>query len=182
MTRTPLHTLVLTTMQLGLGDVGQFLSQAMDPPSKESVTYSISTLQEMGAVNSKQEITSLGRILAKLPLEPRLGYALVSSCMFGVGDPIATFAACMCAQDFFITDKNNGYAASQHKEFSEKRHSDMYANLSSFYQWSQLYNDVHEERAISTNTTLIILQTNSQSNYCIHHSRFNFIVLFLKIN
>ncbi len=168
MVRTPLHTLVLTTMQLGLGDVGKFLSQAMDPPTNESVTYSISTLQEMGAVNSGQQITSLGRILAKLPLEPRLGYALVSSCMFGVGDPIATFAATMCAQDFFICDKYNGYAAPQHKEFSEKRHSDMYACLSSFYQWSNMWN--HDERnAIdfankNALSHMVLQQVNSAKN------------------
>lgn len=48
---------------------------------------------EMKCLDSNDELTSLGRILAKLPIEPRLGKMMVLGSIFNCGDALSTMAA-----------------------------------------------------------------------------------------
>lgn len=47
----------------------------------------------MRCLDSNDELTPLGRILARLPIEPRLGKMMILSTMFCVGDALATITA-----------------------------------------------------------------------------------------
>lgn len=47
----------------------------------------------MKCLDKNDELTSLGRILARLPIEPRLGKMMIMGCIFMCGDPLATMAA-----------------------------------------------------------------------------------------
>ncbi|NWZ38525.1 DHX9 helicase, partial [Brachypodius atriceps] len=59
MFRTPLHEIALSIKLLRLGGIGQFLAKAIEPPP----------LDALDALDSNDELTPLGRILAKLPIE-----------------------------------------------------------------------------------------------------------------
>lgn len=48
----------------------EVLMEAMCPPS------------ELDALDSNDELTPLGRILARLPIEPRLGKMMILGCIF----------------------------------------------------------------------------------------------------
>jgi ATP-dependent RNA helicase A len=50
-------------------------------------------LLEMKCLDSNDELTSLGRILAKLPIEPRMGKMMVLGSIFNCGDALSTIAA-----------------------------------------------------------------------------------------
>jgi ATP-dependent RNA helicase A len=47
----------------------------------------------MKCLDSNDELTSLGRILAKLPIEPRMGKMMVLGSIFNCGDALSTIAA-----------------------------------------------------------------------------------------
>lgn len=47
----------------------------------------------MKCLDNNDELTPLGRILARLPIEPRLGKMVLLSTIFGVGDALTTITA-----------------------------------------------------------------------------------------
>lgn len=96
MLRTPLHEIALTIKLLRLGSVGDFLAKAIEPPPIDAVIESEVILRgtcwncgifkhflEMGAFDQNMELTELGRILARLPIEPSLGKTLVLGAALG---------------------------------------------------------------------------------------------------
>ena len=70
---------------LRLGSVGQFLSKCMEPPPIDAVIEAEVLLRQIGAYDERDELTPLGRILARLPVEPRLGRMLVLGTIFQAG-------------------------------------------------------------------------------------------------
>ncbi|MCH2064261.1 MAG: ATP-dependent RNA helicase HrpA [Roseibacillus sp.] len=76
--RSSLAGVVLRMKALRLGDVREF--PFLDPPSPRAVTEGFRTLEEVGALDSRQgELTEVGRSLARLPLDPRLGRMLLEA-------------------------------------------------------------------------------------------------------
>ncbi|NXC79990.1 DHX9 helicase, partial [Cercotrichas coryphoeus] len=69
MFRTPLHEVALSIKLLRLGGIGQFLAKAIEPPPLDAVIEAERTLRDLDALDSNDELTPLGRILAKLPIE-----------------------------------------------------------------------------------------------------------------
>ena len=52
-------------------------------------------LEDIGALNEQEHLTSLGRHLAALPLPPALGKMLLYGVLFSCLDPVLTVACCM---------------------------------------------------------------------------------------
>ena len=76
--RSSLAGVVLRMKALRLGDIRDF--PFLDPPSPRAVTEGFRTLEEVGALGSRQgELTEVGKQLARLPLDPRLGRMLVEA-------------------------------------------------------------------------------------------------------
>ncbi|XP_063795841.1 ATP-dependent RNA helicase A isoform X2 [Pseudophryne corroboree] len=131
--RTPLHEVSLSIKLLRLGGIGQFLSKAIEPPPLDAVIEAEHTLRELDALDSNDELTPLGRILAKLPIEPRLGKMMIMGCIFYVGDALCTISAATCFPEPFISEgRRLGYV---HRNFSGNRFSDHVALLSVFQAW-----------------------------------------------
>jgi ATP-dependent helicase HrpA len=68
--RTNLASVVLQMKALRLGRVEQF--PFIDPPESRAIRDAYDTLLELGAVDHDDEITELGRTLARLPVDPRI--------------------------------------------------------------------------------------------------------------
>lgn len=109
--RVPLEELVLQIHLLGLGPAASFLQCLIQPPPAKAVEAALIGLQEVGAITvlqdtpprssssssstpaavaaadesagSQEVLTPLGRLLAILPLEPRLGKLLVMGAALG---------------------------------------------------------------------------------------------------
>ncbi|KAM6327731.1 ATP-dependent RNA helicase A isoform 2-T2 [Podargus strigoides] len=134
MFRTPLHEIALSIKLLQLGGIGQFLAKAIEPPPLDAVIEAERTLRELDALDSNDELTPLGRILAKLPIEPRLGKMMIMGCIFYVGDALCTISAATCFPEPFINEgKRLGYI---HRNFAGNRFSDHVALLSVFQAWN----------------------------------------------
>jgi HrpA-like RNA helicase len=77
---------------MGLGPVQTLLCQALDPPSHSALENAMAALYAAGAIRGGVrglwlgcgwELTALGRILVRLPLDIRLGRMLVFAAIFG---------------------------------------------------------------------------------------------------
>ncbi|XP_028832545.1 ATP-dependent RNA helicase A isoform X1 [Denticeps clupeoides] len=134
--RTPLHEVALSIKLLRLGAIGQFLSKAIEPPPLDAVIEAEHTLKELDALDCNDELTPLGRILAKLPIEPRLGKMMIMGCILNVGDAVCTISAASCFPEPFISEgRRLGFV---HRNFAGSRFSDHVALLSVFQMWDEV--------------------------------------------
>ncbi|WP_286239212.1 ATP-dependent RNA helicase HrpA [Neptuniibacter halophilus] len=75
--RTNLAAVILQMLSLKLGDIAEF--PFVDPPDSRYINDGFKLLQELGAVDSKRGITRIGRQLAQLPIDPRLGRMVIEA-------------------------------------------------------------------------------------------------------
>ena len=93
----------------------------------------------MKCLDPSDSLTPLGSILARLPIEPRLGKMLILGCLLGVGDALCTIAAqAGTSTDFFITDNTRGWLSYQQRNFAGNKHSDHLAALHAFLMWDDV--------------------------------------------
>lgn len=136
MFRTPLHELALSIKLLRLGAIGHFLSKAIEPPPIDAVIEAEVLLREMKCLDKNDELTPLGKILARLPIEPRLGKMMILGNIFFCGDALATVAANSSTMpDVFITGMDRRRLSFQQIAFSGCRFSDHVAMMNAFQSW-----------------------------------------------
>ncbi|CAI7835977.1 unnamed protein product [Closterium sp. NIES-54] len=58
--RAPLHSLCLQIKTLGLGNIGEFLGKAIQPPEPLAVDNAIELLEDVGALDKDENLTPLG--------------------------------------------------------------------------------------------------------------------------
>ncbi|XP_071152767.1 ATP-dependent RNA helicase A-like isoform X1 [Mytilus edulis] len=133
--RTPLHELALSIKLLRLGPIAKFMAKAVEPPPIDAVIEAEALLKEMRALDTNDELTPLGKILAKLPIEPRLGKMIIFGCMFYVGDAVCTIAASTTFPEPFITPTDRRRLGWVHKSLAGDRFSDHVALLNAFQMW-----------------------------------------------
>lgn len=75
--RASLASVILRMLDLKLGDVTQF--PFIEPPPDKAIRDGLLLLQELGAVDARQQLTPVGRDLARLPLDPRLGRMVLAA-------------------------------------------------------------------------------------------------------
>ena len=75
--RSSLASVILRMAALALGDVAAF--PFLDPPTPRAIADGYQLLQELGAVDAARALTPLGRELAKLPLDPRIGRIVLAA-------------------------------------------------------------------------------------------------------
>ncbi|EZA54348.1 Dosage compensation regulator [Ooceraea biroi] len=138
MFRTPLHELALSIKLLRLGNIGQFLSKAIEPPPIDAVIEAEVVLREMKCLDQNDELTPLGKILARLPIEPRLGKMMILGCMFRVGDALSTMAANSTTfPEVYNMGPDTRRLTMQQKWFAGARYSDHVAMLHAFQTWEE---------------------------------------------
>jgi ATP-dependent helicase HrpA len=75
--RTNLASVILRMATLGLGDPESF--PFLDPPDTRLVNDGVRLLQELKAMDEERRVTSLGRQIAGIPVDPRLGRMLLAA-------------------------------------------------------------------------------------------------------
>ncbi|XP_070176145.1 ATP-dependent RNA helicase A-like isoform X2 [Littorina saxatilis] len=135
--RTPLHELALSIKLLRLGSISGFLSKAVEPPPIDAVVEAEATLRAMHALDSNDELTPLGRILARMPIEPHLGKMIIYGCVFYIGDAMCTIAASSTFPEPFVTGMDQRRLGWMHKSLAGSRHSDHAALLNAFQMWEE---------------------------------------------
>jgi ATP-dependent helicase HrpA len=94
--RTNLASVILQMTALGLGDVGAF--PFVDPPDRRAVTDGVALLRELRALDDGR-LTDVGRKLAQLPIDPRLGRMVLEAERNGCLHEVLVIAAALSIQD-----------------------------------------------------------------------------------
>lgn len=95
--RSSLASVILRMAALRLGDVTEF--PFIEPPSTRLIADGYLLLQELGAVDSKRQITETGLQLAKLPLDPRVGRMILAAKRENCLSEILIIASVLSMQD-----------------------------------------------------------------------------------
>ncbi|XP_059045473.1 dosage compensation regulator [Achroia grisella] len=139
MFRTPLHELALSIKLLRLGSIGHFLSKAPEPPPLDAVIEAEALLRELGCLDAAagDALTPLGAILAKLPIEPRLGKMMVLGFVLGVGDALTTMAANSTTFPEIFALEGRRRLSMHQRALAGDRASDHVAMLNAFQMWER---------------------------------------------
>jgi len=95
--RTNLAAVILQMHALKLGDIEAF--PFVEPPDGRYVRDGQRTLRELGALTEEDTLTDIGRHLAKLPLDPRLGRILLAGAAEHCLEEVAIIAAGLSVPD-----------------------------------------------------------------------------------
>ena len=80
-----------------------FLAKAMSPPHPKSITNALSLLVDLGAMlPSSNALTHLGKCLATLSLEPRVGKMVIWSYLLGCSRAVSNMAVGMSYKSPFV--------------------------------------------------------------------------------
>ena len=132
--RTSLAAVILQMTAAGLGDVEAF--PFLDPPDARQVRDGVNLLHELGAFDSAgtaadRRLTALGRNLAQLPIDPRLGRMVLEADRLGCAEEVVVIAAALSIQDPRERPADQRQAADEHHARFADEHSDFlaYRNL-----------------------------------------------------
>ena len=95
--RSSLAGVILRMKALGLGDVVHF--PFLEAPSGRAIADGYQLLQELGAVDERGALQPMGRELARLPLDPRVGRMILEARGRGAMAEVLVIAAALSVQD-----------------------------------------------------------------------------------
>lgn len=155
--RCPLHRLVLLAKMLDMGPPHGILALAMDTPNMSNIKQTVDVLKEAGAlfasttkVNEVDErvatvwddkdgdLTYVGRIMAKLPLDINASRLIIFGHIFGVLNDAIIMAAAMSLQNIFSSPFNERIKAYTSKlNWASGSFSDLIAYVHVYTVWEQ---------------------------------------------
>ncbi len=94
--RTNLASVILQMAAIGLGDIPAF--PFIDPPDARNIADGLRVLEELNAF-SEGRITGLGRKLARLPVDPRIGRMILAADRNGCAREVLIIASALSIQD-----------------------------------------------------------------------------------
>ncbi|NUW42895.1 ATP-dependent RNA helicase HrpA [Nonomuraea rhodomycinica] len=95
--RTNLASVILQMTSIGLGDIEAF--PFVEPPDRRQVKDGVNLLHELGAFDAEGRLTPIGRKLATLPVDPRLGRMVLEAEKHGCLREVMVIAAALSIQD-----------------------------------------------------------------------------------
>ena len=135
--RTNLAAVVLKMLELGLGDVQKF--PFVDPPEGKMVRDGQRLLEELGAISARGKLTSLGRKMARLPVDPKLARMVHAAGELKCLEEVLVVVSALAVQDPRDRPAEKRAQADQaHARFNHPR--------SDFLSWLNLWNYYEEQR------------------------------------
>lgn len=118
--RTSLAGVILRMLALKLGDPLQF--PFLDAPTPRAWADGFQLLEELGALDTRQQLTQVGRQLARLPVEPRIGRVLLAAQRHGCLREALIIASALSVQDARERPAAQaGAADDRHRAFADER-------------------------------------------------------------
>ena len=146
--RTNLASVILQMTALGLDDIEAF--PFVDAPDKRHIQDGVKLLEELGAfetvqtkLGEKRRLTTVGRQLAQLPVDPRLAKMLLSAVNFGSVYEVMIIVSALSIQDPRERPTEKQQASDEkHRRFADKK--------SDFLAFLNLWNYVQEQQKALT--------------------------------
>ncbi|KAJ3218005.1 hypothetical protein HDU67_006905 [Dinochytrium kinnereticum] len=110
--RTNLASVVLMLKSLGIDNLMSF--DFMDAPPAETLMKAVEQLYALGALNSRGDLTKLGRRMAEFPIDPMLSKSLIASETYQCSEEVVSIIAMLTAGNgIFFKPKNEAVQAEQ---------------------------------------------------------------------
>ena len=152
--RSSLASVILRMKSLHLADVETF--PFIEPPPGRAIADGYQLLQELGAVDDDNRLTPLGRQLAKLPLDPRVGRMILASLDNVCLSEMLIIAAAVSVQD----PRDRPLEAQAAADLAHKKFADDKSEFLSYLKiWAWF------EDAISHKKSNKLLQENCRANF-----------------
>ncbi|KAF9044531.1 P-loop containing nucleoside triphosphate hydrolase protein [Hymenopellis radicata] len=175
MARTDLTDVVMRVKAMNFTDmsVHDVLGACIEPPESSRIVAALNHLSACGALDDKENLTALGRILLQLPLDVHLGRLVLYGAFFRCLDQAVTLAAIMANRDPWLSPPQRRKEAKLAKESWAPAHyqSDPIATLRAFNSWNEQFNSTRRYQEgytflmnnfLSRMTFLTIDKTRSQ--------------------
>ncbi|XP_061733916.1 probable ATP-dependent RNA helicase DHX34 isoform X2 [Nerophis ophidion] len=134
--RVALDSLVLQMKSMGLGDPLSFIF--IDPPPAASIQTAITYLKEQGALDHRCELTSIGSLLAQLPVDVVIGKMLVLGSLFNLVEPVLTVAAALSVQSPFLRSSQHNPDCATARQPLHCSQGDPFTLLNTFNAWVEV--------------------------------------------
>lgn len=95
--RSSLATVILRMSALGLDEPDKF--PFIDPPIPRALADGYQLLEELGAMDRRKRLTSIGKKLSQIPVDPRVARMILASTELGCLDEVLKLAAALSVQD-----------------------------------------------------------------------------------
>ncbi|MGI4857010.1 MAG: ATP-dependent RNA helicase HrpA [Janthinobacterium lividum] len=155
--RSSLAAVILRMKSLRLADIEAF--PFLEPPPGRAIADGYQLLNELGAVDDDNALTELGRELARLPLDPRVGRMILAGRDNGALREMLIIAAALSVQDPRDRPLEAQEAAdTAHKKFADER--------SEFMAWLNIWKWFNE--AVEHKKTNRQLVDSCRANFLSH--------------
>ncbi|MEA1051959.1 DUF3418 domain-containing protein [Lamprobacter modestohalophilus] len=95
--RSNLAAVILQMKQLGFGEIERF--PFVDPPDSKLISDGYRALEELAAIDANGDLTPIGKQLARLPVDPRIGRMLLAGAEHHCLRELSIIAAALAVQD-----------------------------------------------------------------------------------
>ena len=143
--RTNLSAVILQMKAFGLGNVQDF--PFIDPPDYRAIRDGYATLHELGAIDDRNELTSIGRQLARLPVDPKLGRMVIAAVEEDCAEEVLIIASALAVQD--PRDRPMDKAAE-----ADAAHAPFRDDRSDFLSFLKLWDAYHDRDRSLSNSKL----------------------------
>ncbi|XP_073336152.1 probable ATP-dependent RNA helicase DHX34 [Pagrus major] len=134
--RVALDSLILQMKSMCLGDPLSFVF--IDPPPAASIQTAVTYLKEQGALDSRGELTSIGSLLAQLPVDVVIGKMLVLGSLFKLEEPMLTIAAALSVQSPFLRSSQHNPDCATARQPLHSNQGDPFTLLNTFNAWMEI--------------------------------------------
>ncbi|MDG0854471.1 ATP-dependent RNA helicase HrpA [Roseateles puraquae] len=118
--RSSLAGVILRMKSLHLGDVERF--PFLEAPRPKAIADGYQLLNELGATDDANELTPLGKELARLPLDPRVGRMILEARQRQALTEVLVIASALSGQDVRDRPQEQAQAADEkHKKFDDEK-------------------------------------------------------------
>ncbi len=132
--RSNLASVILQMKALRLGSIDEF--PFIDRPRASSIRAGLQTLFELGAIDDRDQLTPIGRRLARMPIDPRFGRMILDAEKEHAVRETLVIVSALATQDPRLRphDRSN-LADASHAEFADER-SD-FLSFVNLWEWWQ---------------------------------------------
>ncbi|KAF9794040.1 hypothetical protein SFRURICE_010373 [Spodoptera frugiperda] len=138
--RVPLEQLILKIKILPLFQdmsVHEVLGKTVEPPTKSNIDGALSRLQDVGALDKAYALTALGKHLAALPVDVRIGKLMLFGAIFCCVDSALTMAAFLSHKSPFVSPFGKKSEADAKRRDFACSQSDQLTTLRAYRKWQQ---------------------------------------------
>ncbi len=155
--RSSLAGVILRMQSLNLGSVDEF--PFLEAPPKRAIADGYQLLNELGATDAQNALTTIGRELARLPLDPRIGRMILESRHREALREVLIVASALSVQDVRDRPLEQQQAADQaHAKFDDEK-SEFLGTLK-LWSWLEHSRGGHGEHRLSSRKHEQLLREN----------------------